>query len=256
MTPADVRCGTRCPSCGCASCSSRSRTVSSRSSPAVTGSTAWLTPCSSSPRGWNSTPPCATIVHTAIELIDAGTGRWACAGTTTSWSNSSTKASTKRRGSKIGPLPEGRGVLGVLIDHPNPIRLDNIPDHAASVGFPAESPPDADLPRRAGPHPRQGVRQPVSDREEGRPPFSEDDEVLVQALAAAAGIAIDNARLYEQSRNRQAWIEATRDIATELLSGADPARVFQLVAEEALTSAAPSSTLVAVPVRSRAVGRR
>ena len=44
-------------------------------------------------------------------------------------------------------------------------------------------------------------------------PFTEDDEVLVQALAAAAGIAIDNARLYEQSQTRQAWIEATRDIA-------------------------------------------
>src|SRR6185295_11749178 len=63
-------------------------------------------------------------------------------------------------------------------------------------------------------------------------PFSEDDEVLVQALAAAAGIAIENARLYEQSRNRQSWIEAARDIGTELLSGADPARVFRLVAEE------------------------
>ena len=58
--------------------------------------------------------------------------------------------------------------------------------------------------------------------------------MLVLALAAAAGIAIDNARLYEQSRTRQSWIEATRDIATELLSGTDPARVFRLIAEEAL----------------------
>ena len=65
----------------------------------------------------------------------------------------------------------------------------------------------------------------------GGQPFSEDDEVLVQALAAAAGIAIDNARLYEQSRTRQSWIEATRDIATELLSGTDPARVFRHIAE-------------------------
>ena len=64
-------------------------------------------------------------------------------------------------------------------------------------------------------------------------PFSDDDEVLVQALAAAAGIAIANARLYEQAKARQAWIEATRDIATELLSGTEPATVFRLVAEEA-----------------------
>jgi two-component system, NarL family, sensor histidine kinase DevS len=59
--------------------------------------------------------------------------------------------------------------------------------------------------------------------------FSEDDEVLVQALAAAAGIAIDNARLYEQARDRQAWIAATRDIGTEMLSGADPATVFRII---------------------------
>ena len=66
----------------------------------------------------------------------------------------------------------------------------------------------------------------LTDKVTGQP-FSEDDEVLVQALAAAAGIAIDNARLYEQSRARQSWIEATRDIATELLSGTDPATVFR-----------------------------
>ncbi|WP_396885579.1 GAF domain-containing protein [Mycobacterium sp. SMC-8] len=57
----------------------------------------------------------------------------------------------------------------------------------------------------------------------GGEPFSEDDEVLVQALAAAS-IAIENARLYEQSRARQEWIATTRDIGTELLSGTDPAR--------------------------------
>ena len=61
----------------------------------------------------------------------------------------------------------------------------------------------------------------------------EDDEVLAQALAAAAGIAIDNARLYEQSQRRQSWIEATRDIGTALLSGTEPAEVFRLIAEAA-----------------------
>lgn len=67
-------------------------------------------------------------------------------------------------------------------------------------------------------------------------PFSEDDEVLVQALAAAAGIAIANARLYAQAKARQSWIESTRDIATELLSGTDPSTVFRLIAEEAASS--------------------
>ena len=82
----------------------------------------------------------------------------------------------------------------------------------------------------------------------GGQPFSEDDEVLVQALAAAAGIAIDNARLYEASKTRQSWIEATRDIGTELLSGTDPARVFRLVADESRTLSGAELTLVAVPI--------
>ncbi|PRC44950.1 histidine kinase, partial [Mycobacterium sp. ITM-2017-0098] len=81
----------------------------------------------------------------------------------------------------------------------------------------------------------------------GGQPFSDDDEVLVLALAAAAGIAIDNARLYEQSRTRQSWIAATRDIGTELLSGTDPAGVFRLVADEAQKLSGAATTLVAIP---------
>src|SRR4029079_19066846 len=82
----------------------------------------------------------------------------------------------------------------------------------------------------------------------GGQPFSEDDEVLVQALAAAAGIAIDNARLYEQSKIRQSWIEATRDIGTELLSGTDPATVFRLLAHASPHLSGAEMTFVAVPV--------
>ncbi len=125
-------------------------------------------------------------------------------------------------------------MLGLLIDEPKPIRLDNIMQHPASVGFPPNHPPMRTflgVPVR--------IRDEVfgnlylTEKADGQP-FSEDDEVLVEALAAAAGIAIDNARLYEQSRIRQSWIEATRDIGTELLGGADPAQVFRLIADESL----------------------
>src|SRR4029079_18754626 len=135
----------------------------------------------------------------------------------------------------------------VLIDEPKPIRLEDIRHHAASVGFPPNHPPMRTflgVPVR--------IRDEVfgnlylTDKADGRP-FSEDDEVLVEALAAAAGIAIDNARLYEQSRTRKSWIEATRDIATEMLSGADPATVFRLVADESLKLTCAESTVVAVP---------
>ena len=188
-----------------------------------------------------------SIVHTAIDLIDAGTGHSASAATTTSWSNSSTKASTKKPANRSAVAGRTR-CARCPHRRPQPIRLDKIHDHPASVGFPAHHPPMSTF---------LGV--PIRTRDEvfgnlyltektNGQPFSEDDEVLVQALAAAAGIAIDNARLFEKARTRQAWIEATRDIATELLAGAEPATVFRLVADEALKLTSADVALVAVPI--------
>lgn len=149
---------------------------------------------------------------------------------------------------RIGHLPEGRGVIGLLINDPKPIRLEDISLHPASVGFPPNHPPM-----------RTFLGVPVRVREESfgtlyltdkttGQPFSDDDEVLVQALAAAAAIAITNARLYQQAKARQSWIEATRDIATELLSGTEPTTVFRLVAEEALKLTGADAAVVAIPV--------
>ena len=190
-----------------------------------------------------------TIVHTAIELVDARYGALGVRGSGHDLLAFIYEGIDENERERIGHLPEGRGVLGVLIDDPKPIRLDDIAQHPASVGFPANHPPM-----------RAFLGVPVRIRDEvfgnlyltekaNGQPFSEDDEVLVKALAAAAGIAIENARLYEQSRARQSWIEATRDIATELLSGADPATVFRLIADKALKLTEAQATLVAVPAR-------
>ena len=97
----------------------------------------------------------------------------------------------------------------------------------------------------------------------GAHPMPEDDALLSLIAKAStqlgrtierernetllAGSAVDNARLYEQSRERLAWIEATRDIATELLGGDEPARVFQLIADSALRLTQADAVLVAVP---------
>ena len=188
-----------------------------------------------------------TIVHTAIDLVDARYGALGVRGNDHELVEFIYEGIDEATRHKIGHLPEGRGVLGVLIDDPKPIRLEHISHHAASVGFPADHPPMSTF---------LGV--PVRIRDEvfgnlylteksGGLPFSEDDEVLVQALAAAAGIAIDNARLYEQSKARQSWIEATRDIGTALLSGTDPDEVFRLVADESRHISGAELTLVAVP---------
>ncbi|WP_135457553.1 GAF domain-containing sensor histidine kinase [Mycobacterium sp. DL99] len=189
----------------------------------------------------------STIVRTAIELVDARYGALGVRGDEHELTEFVYQGIDDETRAVIGHLPEGRGVLGVLIDDPKPIRLDDIRQHPASVGFPPNHPPMRTflgVPVR--------IRDEVfgnlylTDKTNGQP-FSEDDEVLVEALAAAAGVAVENARLYELSRDRQAWIAATRDIGTELLGGTDPARVFRMVADEALKLTGADRIVVAVP---------
>jgi signal transduction histidine kinase len=189
----------------------------------------------------------STIVRTAIELVDARYGALGVRGDDHELTEFVYQGIDDATRAVIGHLPEGRGVLGVLIDDPQPIRLDDIREHPASVGFPPNHPPM-----------RTFLGVPVRIRDEvfgnlyltektNGQPFSEDDEVLVEALAAAAGVAVENARLYQLSRDRQAWIAATRDIGTELLGGTDPARVFRMVADETLKLTGADRIVVAVP---------
>ncbi|QRP49418.1 GAF domain-containing sensor histidine kinase [Amycolatopsis sp. FDAARGOS 1241] len=148
---------------------------------------------------------------------------------------------------RIGHLPEGHGLLGVVIDDVKPLRLREISAHPASVGFPANHPPM---------HSFLGV--PVRVRDEvfgnlylaekrGADEFTDDDEVIVQALAAAAGIAIENAHLYEQTRMRQRWLGATGEVTTELLAGADPVDALDLIASRALELTGSDVTVLALP---------
>ena len=188
-----------------------------------------------------------TIVHSATNLVDARYGALEVHDRDNHLLRFVHEGIDEETVRLIGHLPEGKGVIRLLIDDPKPLRLDDLSLHPAAVGFPANHPPMRTF---------LGVPVRVRDESFGTlyltdkttgQPFSDDDEVLVQALAAAAGIAIANARLYQQAKARQAWIEATRDIATELLSGAEPATVFRLVAEEALKLTGADAALVAIP---------
>ncbi|WP_290059535.1 sensor histidine kinase [Amycolatopsis solani] len=147
----------------------------------------------------------------------------------------------------IGHLPEGHGVLGVVIEEAKPLRLEEISQHPASVGFPAHHPPM---------HTFLGVPVRVRDEVFGRlylaekkngEPFTDDDEVVVQALAAAAGIAIENAHLYEQARVRQQWLAATSEVTTELLGGTDPVEALNLIASRVLELTGSDVTMLALP---------
>lgn len=119
----------------------------------------------------------------------------------------------------IGRLPQGKGLLGAVIEERRPIRVDRISDDARSSGFPAGHPPMQSL--IGIPIWSRGelfANLYVADDQAGR--FSEEDEELLLALAATAGFAIDNSRLYEHARSRQAWLRALAKITRQLLADA------------------------------------
>ncbi|WP_063043084.1 sensor histidine kinase [Nocardia pseudovaccinii] len=189
-----------------------------------------------------------SIVHTAIELVDSEYG---ALGVRETDSNELAEfvyeGIDDRTRVMIGDLPRGHGVLGLLFEQPKPIRLADLSKHPSSVGFPAHHPPM---------HTFLGV--PVKVRDEifgnlyltekaGGQEFTDDDEVVVRALAAAAGIAISNARLYEQSQIRQQWLEANRDVATELLAGGEPNEVLELVTDRALQLTQSACSFLSLP---------
>jgi signal transduction histidine kinase len=133
---------------------------------------------------------------------------------------------------RIGPLPRGLGLLGELIRHPEPLRLVDLSTHPASVGFPAHHPPMTTflgVPIRVGS--RVFGNLYLTDKRSGE--FDENDEELVLGLAAAVGITVENAQLFERSQRRERAAAATAEITTSLLSGAEPETVLELAAERA-----------------------
>ncbi|GAA1648259.1 two-component system sensor histidine kinase [Kribbella alba] len=133
----------------------------------------------------------------------------------------------------IGPSPEGHGILGLLIDHPEPLRLADLADHEGSFGFPPNHPPMRSflgVPIRTRDHAYGNLY--LTEKAEGAD-FTEDDERLVTALAAAAGVMIDNARLYADSERRRRWHEVTTEITQLMLGDFDPQQALQLIARRA-----------------------
>ncbi len=138
----------------------------------------------------------------------------------------------------IGDLPRGRGILGVLIDAPHPLRLARVGDHPKSYGFPPGHPPMASF---------LGVPVVVrgqvwgnlylTEKRDGLQ-FDAVDEESVVILAAWAAIAIENARLYEQVAARRdelehstRRLEAARAIAVAVGAEMELEPVLELIAK-------------------------
>ncbi|GAB3697668.1 sensor histidine kinase [Nocardiopsis oceani] len=147
----------------------------------------------------------------------------------------------------IDHWPKGEGILGLLIKEPEPLRLRDVRDHPESRGFPEGHPPM---------HTFLGVPIRIRDQVFGNlymtdktdgAEFTGDDELLLRALATAAGTAIENAQLFAQTQSRETWLDASGQITTRLLSGAAPEEVLRLVARRARTMAHADVAVIAMP---------
>jgi signal transduction histidine kinase len=184
------------------------------------------------------------IVQVAVKLVDARYGALGVLGPREGLSEFIYVGISPEERARMGHLPEGRGLLGLLINHPQVIRVPDLGQHPVSVGFPPHHPPM-----------RSFLGAPVRVRDEvfgnlyltekrNATEFTPEDEVVLQALAAAAGVAVENARLFEQAQTRQRWLEASSEIRAELLTGTSVEDALRLVAQRALELSAADSVLI------------
>ena len=153
----------------------------------------------------------------------------------------------------IGHLPQGKGLLGALIEDPEPIRLRAIADDPRSSGFPAR--PPADGPASSASRSGSATRCSATSTWPRAPAaaFTAEDEELTKALAATAGVAIDNARLYDVARTRERVAarlgrDHPRPAATD---PDDEIDALRQIAEHALEIARADLVAVVLPDRRR-----
>jgi signal transduction histidine kinase len=148
---------------------------------------------------------------------------------------------------RVDHWPEGRGLLGLLITDPHPVHLADIASHPQSSGFPAGHPPMTSF---------LGV--PIRIRDEvygnlyltdkrGGAAFDEEDETLVTALSAAAGVAIENARLFDEAHRQQQWLTASSEVTRRLLAGARVDEVLSFVTQQTQEMTAADLVVLALP---------
>jgi GAF domain-containing protein len=192
------------------------------------------------------------IVEAAVKLVDARYGAMGVIGEGGRLAEFIPVGLSEEEIATIHHWPEGRGLLGALITDPGPMRIANLGKHALSSGFPAGHPPM-----------RSFLGVPIRVREEvygnlyltekkGRAEFDEEDEAILGALAAAAGVAIENARLYDEARRQQRWMTASAEVTSMLLSGARLADALELITTMSLEMSGADLVVLALPTQDRA----
>ncbi|MDQ0802112.1 GAF domain-containing protein [Arthrobacter sp. SLBN-112] len=186
------------------------------------------------------------VVQSACELVGARYGALGVIGDDQQLSHFITVGIDEDGTRVIGDLPTGHGVLGQLIREPQPLRLHDLGEHPMAVGFPANHPPMKTflgVPVR--------VRDTVfgnlylTEKIDGQD-FTAEDEDLAVALASAAGVAIQNARLFEDSNSRQRWLEAGMEVSDRLKANPrSDTENLEMIVEGAMHASASALSLVA-----------
>ncbi len=191
------------------------------------------------------------IVESAVSLVDARYGAMGVIGDGDRLAEFIPVGLSEDEIGRIHHWPEGARAAGALITDPKPLRIGDLNQHELSSGFPAGHPPMTSF---------LGVPIRIRDKVYGNlyltekrdgGHFDDEDEAILVALAAAAGVAIDNARLYDESRRRQRWLSASAEVTRALLSGSDALALITAKALEmsgadlvVLALAAPDRTLL------------
>ncbi|MDJ0465545.1 GAF domain-containing protein [Streptomyces sp. H27-C3] len=187
------------------------------------------------------------LVQSAVTLVDARYGALGVIGEESGLRQFITVGMDEETIAQIGPSPQGGGILGLLIREPHSLRLVDLGQHPEASGFPAGHPPM-----------RTFLGAPVRVREKvfgnlyltekrGGAEFDADDEAVLTTLAAAAGVAVDNARLYDAVQRRERWLLASSELTRALLSGTDPGEVLDSFTATVLEMAGADSVTLAVP---------
>jgi signal transduction histidine kinase len=187
------------------------------------------------------------IVESAVSLVNARYGAMGVIGEGGRLVEFIPVGLTQEQIRRIHHWPEGRGLLGALIRDPRPVRVADLSTHELSSGFPAGHPPMTSF---------VGVPIRIRDEVYGNlyltekadgSEFDEEDQAVLVALAAAAGVAIDNARLYDEARRQQRWLAASAEVTRVLLSGADVSDALELITSKSLEMSGADLVMLALP---------
>jgi signal transduction histidine kinase len=187
------------------------------------------------------------LVELATELTGARYGALGVLGRDGTLVDFITTGISQTQRHAIGHPPAGRGILGVLIHEVRPLRLADLTQDPRSVGFPPNHPPM-----------RSFLGAPVVARglvygnlylteKQGADEFTAEDEQALVVLAAQAGVAIDNARLYEEAERRSRRLEALRELAAGILGGEDLDAALGLAARRTRELVEGDLTTIALP---------